>query len=511
MSRAGDWDVVVIGGGVGGLICAWEAARAGERALLLESSGRLGGAVGLMGLEQGPGAADAAEAERLAALRLEAGAESFATKSPAVPSLLADLGLSEARQEASGLGSWIVEARAGTVRAMPSPKTGLFGIPGDPLAADVVAVVGQEEAMRAAALDSRPLPAGGFPGDVTVARLVEERLGRAVLDQLVTPVVAGVYSTSPDRLPVARLHPGLLPALAAAGSLGRAVTRLREAAPAGAAVAGLEGGMGRLVTELEGQARAAGAHVRLLSRAESLARADDGRIAVRVAAPRGEPGPATWEATAGRVVLAVPAGPARELLESLAPGAHPDTPIGFTPGERIVLVTLAVRAGSVAARGLAAAPRGTGLLVAPSARTPRLSAAKAMTHSTRKWPWLEAVAGGVEIVRLSYAEDELAAAGLPLTREDGPQPGSEERERLVERAVADASLLTGVEVAPADVVAHSVAVHRNTAPSPGAPAPAAAFAALEADPRLEGVRIVGSWRSGTGLAAVVSQARTSPR
>ncbi|MBX9246134.1 FAD-dependent oxidoreductase, partial [Actinotalea ferrariae] len=116
-------DVVVVGGGVAGLVVARECAAAGHRVVLLEASDRLGGCVA---------------AVEVAGLVLDAGAESFATRSSAVPDLLADLGLADDVALPSPRSAWLQLPE----RALPLPRTGVLGIPGDPWAADVRRAIG---------------------------------------------------------------------------------------------------------------------------------------------------------------------------------------------------------------------------------------------------------------------------------------------------------------------------------------------------------------------------------
>ncbi|CAN5293275.1 hypothetical protein BH09ACT5_BH09ACT5_23660 [soil metagenome] len=187
-------------------------------------------------------------------------------------------------------------------------------------------------------------------------------MGSGVLEKLVAPVVHGVHSVHPDALPLDRAAPGLRAALGREGSLAAAVRHLRDAAPAGSAVAGIRGGVHRLVTELVADLETYGVDVRLGRRVRSVDGLD------------------------GTVVLAAP-------LES-------------PPGRRIVLATLVVEAPE-----LDAAPRGSGVLVAAGAPGIR---ARALTHSTAKWEWLRERAGGRHVLRLSYDDEpqDLAAAAL---------------------------------------------------------------------------------------------------
>lgn len=334
-------DFSVVGGGVGGLVVARRLAASGASVTVFEASDHLGGTIAQLDL---------------GGLALDAGAESFAVRGGAVEALLAELGLAGDIVAPAPRPAWLQPV---TGDAVPLPATALLGIPADPLADDVVRVVGLAAAERAADLDARPV--GEVPA--TLGALVRERHGAEMLDRLVAPVVHGVHSQHPDELPVARAHPALADAVVSAGSLSGAVARLRAAAPPGAAVAGIRGGVNRIVPALADDLLRRGGDIRLGTRIDDLA------------------------ALEGAVVVA-------------APGVA--TPAA--PGRRIDLVTLLVEQDE-----LDAAPRGTGLLVAAGAPV----AARALTHATAKWEWLREAAGGRHVIRLSYDEtpaDPVAAA-----------------------------------------------------------------------------------------------------
>lgn len=320
----------VVGGGVAGLVTARRLAASGAAVTLFEASDRLGGTVAW---------------HEVAGITLDAGAESFAVRGGAVEALLTELGMAGDIVAPAPGPAWLQPA-AGD--AVPLPATALLGIPSDPLADDVVRVVGREAAERAVALDAAPVIA--VPP--TLGALVRERLGSDVLDRLVAPVVHGVHSQHPDDVPVARAHPGLTDALIAAGSLCGAVARLRAAAPPGSAVAGIRGGIHRLVPTLAEDLVNLGGDIRLGTRIDDL------------------------EALGGTVIVAGPGIAA---------------PAG--PGRRIDLVTLVVEQDE-----LDAAPRGSGMLVAQGAPV----GARALTHATAKWAWLREAAAGRHVLRLSY-------------------------------------------------------------------------------------------------------------
>lgn len=438
--------VVVVGGGIAGLVAARDLARAGRAVTLLET-GTLGGSVA---------------SHEVAGLVLDAGAESFATRSTTVADLLAELGLAADVVVPARTGAW-VQLPDG---AVPLPSTGLLGIPADPWSPDVRRAIGVAGAARAA-LD-RVLPAtwGVRPG-ADLAGVVRARMGRRVLDRLVAPVVAGVHSSDPRDVDVEAVLPGLRERMRRTGSLGAAVSEVRRAAPAGSAVAGLRGGLHRLVVALEADLHGRGVDVRTGTPVTGV----DGR---RGAWDVRTPGDVV---VGERLVLAVPAAAAAGLLPALAPFA----PQGAT--EEVVLATLVVDAP-----GLDAAPRGTGVLVAPGSGVQ----AKALTHATAKWAWLAAAAGpGRHVLRLSYGRPGGA-----------PPPG----DALVDVALADAARLLGVPLGRDALVDAARTTWRTGLPTIR-PGHAERTARVRADAAAAGVVVCGAWVAGTGLAAVVADTR----
>jgi oxygen-dependent protoporphyrinogen oxidase len=351
----------------------------------------------------------------VAGLTLDAGAESFAARGGTVQGLAGDLGLAGDVVEPAPVSSWLQPATGAPV---PMPATSLLGIPADPLAPDVVTAVGPQAAHRAA-LDAR-LPRSWGAQATTLGALVRARMGAGLLDALVAPVTYGVHSLRPDALELDRVAPGLREALARHGSLSAAVVALRAVAPPGSAVRGLRGGVHRLVPALADELARLGVDVRLRTRIEDV---------------HGLP---------GTVVVAAPG-----VAASAA------------PGRRITLVTLVVEQPE-----LDDAPRGSGLLVAPGAHA---VGARALTHSTAKWAWLRAAAGGRHVLRLSY--DHAPDDALDAAR-------------------ADAQTLLGVRLPASCVVdADVVTLARPAAATPPA-----------------GVLVVGETVAGAGLAGIVAHA-----
>jgi oxygen-dependent protoporphyrinogen oxidase len=345
-------DEVVVGGGIAGLVLARRLAMAGRRVVLLESSDRLGGQVRRV---------------EIAGIDVDAGAESFATRGGVVAGLATEIGLGADIVAPAESPAWLYRAD-GTALALPA--TSLLGIPGYPLAADVIAAIGTGAAMRAQ-LDI-VLPATVGARAATLGELVRRRMGAAVIEELVDPIVRGVHSTRADDLPVDRANPGLRAALLREGSLAQAVLSIRERAAAGSQVGGIRGGMARLVDELTADLELFGVDIRL------GARLDLGTVTAERAGD-----------VAGRVTLAV------------APPSNDD--------RRVTVVLLAADQPA-----LDAAPRGTGLLVAADAPGVR---ARALTHLTAKWDWMRERAGGLHLLRLSYDGHDVPDAAETARRD----------------------------------------------------------------------------------------------
>jgi oxygen-dependent protoporphyrinogen oxidase len=363
-----DRRVLIVGGGIAGLVAARRLVLGGRDVTVFEASDRLGGQV---------------DRHTVGGIQLDAAAESFATRGGAVAGLASRLKLGDDIVTPEPLPAWLFRADGS---AIALPATSVLGIPAVPLASDVIAAIGWRAALRAELDTLLPDVVGSQAS--SLGELVRRRMGRGVLDGLVAPVVRGVHSTTPDALAVERAHPGLRSALRQEGTLARAVLSLRERSPAGSQVAGIKGGVARLVDALVADLARFGVEVRTGARVTG----------VTPASVQGD----GWQAS-GDVLVA-------------APGVLDDR----RPGRRVTLVTLVVEAAE-----LDAAPRGTGVLVAEGAPVE----ARALTHATAKWHWLAESADGRHVLRLSYDEppgDPLAQAtrdatlllGQPIGRVD---------------------------------------------------------------------------------------------
>lgn len=448
--------IAVIGGGLAGLVAAWELARHGSDVTLFERGERLGGRIC---------------SGEISGVTFDLGPESFATRGGAVERLIADLGLQDHVTTTRGGRSWII----GDGRAAPLPQAGAIGIPARPLSAETRRVIGLGSALRCAIEPWLPAPIGR--SELSLGGLVRARLGRRTLTRLVAPVVRGVYSADPDALPLAAV-PGLAKSYAEQGSLRVAARKQRGSArAAGAAVAGLRGGIHTLVEHLERELEALGARVRL--GAEVLAVRDLG-VGVDAGGYEVNVGGQGQEFDAVLVTV-----PGVVPLVSTLPQDGVETK---APATRIEVIALLVKAAA-----LNEAPRGSGALVAEDARraTPPI-AAKALTHANMKWEWLAyRLPADHHLLRLSYGEHGAEAITLDMSDAEAQQ-----------LALHDASAILGATLP--ETAVRGMARQQHTLAAPDYSTDPARL-----DPMPEGIALAGEWIAGTGFAAVVPSARAA--
>ena len=556
------WDALVVGGGIAGLTAAWDLVRAGLRPLLVEARGYTGGLVA---------------AGRIGGARLDLGAEGFVVRGEAATSMLAELGLRTTGPRGrprlflpplAQAGDDVGEA-GGTDGGDESPGWALhrfpddayLGIPANPLAPDVVSIIGRAAARRAAQDADLPGSVGTGPeAPADLASFVTARMGDGVLERLVRPIVAGIHSADPADLAADVVVPGLRRATAELGSLSAAVAavlerrRARRDGTGGRSVdAAVEGGLFRLTDALREAIEAGGGSVRTRTGAQWLRPADSagrqdgtgpgdgGRPAawrVGIAPTRRGPTPSDEPVPDGaeegvvtdRVILACSAGAALRLLRGVPGLPASATDLTVPVGAPIARFTLVARVP-----GLSGEPVGSGLLVAPAgpaglthpaddAAAAASSAgtvasnlasdetvsgggsvspvacparAKALSHLSAKWPWV-----GAEL-RALHGPD-VHALRLSYGRPGQPRP-----EVDLSVALDDVAALTGVRIEPEAVIDHMLVRWDGTLP-PVTPAYRERTTRLEERLALvSGLEVTGAWVAGTGIAAVVGHARAA--
>jgi len=391
--------VAVVGGGIAGLVAAWELVRDtrdGRRpeVHVLEGSGRWGGKL---------------HATDFAGRTVDLAADAFLARRPEATELVGELGITDrlVAVAAQGADLWV----RGRLRPMPEGQ--ILGVPTRwwPLARSGILSAGG--AARAGLDLVRPHRGiRGISGDRAVGEIVRARLGSEVVERLTDPLVGGIHAGGVDDLSAAATSPLLLAADCQPGSLMRRLGRSRSTAlataddpatPATPLFWSLDGGTARLAAELVDALAARGVALDTRARVGSLERAR----AVRGGRPN-------WELTRGvdrsvlaadGVVLAVPAGEAAGLLSPHAPVAA-----GLLDG--IEYSSVAVITLTVPSDAIGTTLRGTGFLVP---RTSTVTGGPALitgcTYLARKW--LHLARPGEELIRLSVGRrGDLRAAAL---------------------------------------------------------------------------------------------------
>lgn len=454
MTHARETRVVVVGGGIAGLVAAWECAKVGMPVTLLEASGGFGGTI--------------ASAD-VAGLRVDTGATCWSAGS-AARDLVEQLGLGDRIVVPSDDRTWIAGLPKGA--AAPVPRESVIGIPANPWDESVRRFIGWGGAWRAYLDRLRPPLTIGK--ELNLARLVATRQGDAVLDRMVAPLSRGRFGIAPERVDVSAAAPGLSSALTRTGSLGGAVADLlvgRE----GSAVESLEGGLTGLVDALVARLADLGAELIADAPVSAIEREPDGWRAI---------GATEVLATGGVLIVATGPRAAAGLL-----GPHAGTPVTemTDAASSREIVTLAVDAAA-----LDATPRGGQVYAVPGS-----GAASGLTHATARWEWLARAAGpGVHVLQVAF--DRPPGDTDPSATDDAA---------AVALARGEASALLGVELGEDAVRGW----HRAEFPLP-LPASAIGHEAHAAAVRaavggFPGLAAVGAWLAGSGLAQVVEDAR----
>jgi oxygen-dependent protoporphyrinogen oxidase len=448
---------VVVGGGISGLVAAWRLARRPDppKVVVLEQSGRVGGKL---------------LAGALGDVEIDLGAESVLARRPEAVALMTEL----------GLGDDLVHPRTSAANVVrdgvlhPLPAGTVMGVPGRPETLSGLLTPAEVERV-AAEPELPPAPAGP---DVAVGEFVSARVGRAVVDRLVEPLLGGVYAGRADRLSLRVTVPQLWDVARSGESLLAGVRRITAGATtAGNApppvFAGLRGGLGRLPQHLAERLAALGVEVRTGVTVRGLERTADGWRLIT------GPVPAPEVVAADAVVLAVPAAPAARLLRAEVPAAARELAAVETASVALVAALLP----RAATAGLA----GSGLLVPPVEGR----AVKAATFASAKWAWIDALDPGLAVVRASLGR---AGEQAVLQRDDGD---------LARLALDDLGALVGRELQP---VAVRVVRWGGALPQPAVghlDAMERALTAVAAVPRLG---LAGAAVGGVGIPACIATA-----
>ena len=544
-------DALVIGGGIAGLSAAWQLTQDGLKPLLVEARGYLGGLIA-------PG--------YIGPVQVDLGAETFVPRGVETAQMVAALGLEALAPSGDGARLFLPPNRANGEshwRLWRFLRDAYLGIPADPGADDVVAVLGAKAAQRAAQDRHLGSEVGQGAEGETLAGFVAARMGQAVVDRLVRPIVAGIYTCDPADLATDTVTPGLRQATREHGCLADAVAfllaRSRKATGGRSVDKCVRGGMFQLTAALSQAITTAGGTVLTRVGAQQLTAPDgathgvsediahgancgasdssaapdsSGYWQVVLAPTKPGPTPSSEPVPAGaprtlrtkHLVVACSARPALRLLAS-ANLAALDTDITIPVGAPIARYSLLVDSPE-----LDAAPVGQGLLVAPASPA---SCADTQAESGQSTPDTQAgavepsnqgsptQAGAVEspvgakaLSHLNVKWPWIAQALAPhqhLLRLSYGRLGQSEPQVSLEHALADVRVLTGVTIRPEQVSEHKLVRWNGTLP-PLPPSYRARIAAFMSQvENIEGLAVTGAWVGGTGVNAVVAHARTNAR
>lgn len=389
--------VAVVGGGISGLAAAWHLARTdpGLDVTVLEAADRVGGKL---------------RVEQVGDVAVDVGAESVLARRPEAVRLFEQLGLAARITHPAAVPAAIYAEG----RCWPVPRGTVMGVPSDP--ESVRGILTESELAR---LLAEPA-AAPIEDDVTVGDFVDERLGPAVTDKLVEPLLAGVYAGHARHLSLEMAVPALAMAARTGSSLLATARTLTEAptspsrgredgsAPVFASVAG---GLGTVPALLVARLAEIGVTVRTGTIVRRLERQGPGFLVTS--------GPTTRERDDlfDAVVIATPARPTARLLASVAPAAA--TRLAAIEYASMAIVTIVLEGPPPDVL------EGSGFLVSPRERL----TIKASTFSTVKWPWLATAHPDRTVLRASIGRHREEAT---LHRSD---------EELVDVALGDLTVV----------------------------------------------------------------------
>lgn len=458
-------NIAIIGAGLAGLTAAYEL-RARENDLkvdVYEATDRLGGKLHTVAFEAGP---------------TDMGAEAFMARRQDAVEFFTELGLADSLVEPSGLRSlvWV----DGEARALPTG--GVMGIPST--SETVKHLVSEDTSQRIDTEADREGFDWEVGGDVNVGKLVRERYGDEVVDNIVSSLLGGVYSCTADDLGVRATIPQLaeeFDRLAADGPvhLSTAVANLersRREMPTGqgAVFKTFRDGYQELYETL---AEKSGADIYIdafISAISLEGSAEEPKYRLK----GGE------DKAYDHVILAVPAPTAALLLKEIAPAASEALKTVKLANSAVVGMRFATDEGL---------PQNSGVLVSTGVEDVH---AKAFTFSSRKWPHL-AERGGA-LVRASFGRfgDNVA---ITASEDD-----------LVDWALDDLETITGFDGRAAGL--EEIYVQRWLGGLPRFDENHLATVSkvrslLLDEPKASHISLTGAWAGGVGVPAVIADAR----
>lgn len=342
--------IVIVGGGIAGLAAAYRLRQQEPQVAitLLEQSGVLGGKI---------------QTERLGDFVIEAGPDSFLSRKPRGVGLAQELGLEARLQGRNPQFSEAFIKRHGELYPLPEGITGM--VPTNLEALERSELLSAEGRARWAAEPT--VPPRTDDGDESIAAFVTRRMGAELFQEVVEPLMVGIYAGDASRLSIQATFPNLRQLEKTHGSLlvGLAQSNSPAAAPTLPPFVTLPSGMAELVESLVA-ALTPSVTFRLNTAVSAIAHADATDAYTLTLSDNST-------LTADALIIATPAFVTADLLDAMdseLAALHRDIPYASS-----VIVTLAF------ANDESASLNGRGYIV-PSVEQSDILAA---TASSNKW------------------------------------------------------------------------------------------------------------------------------
>ena len=223
--------VVIVGGGIAGLACAYELQKRGVEFVLLESGSRPGGVI---------------FSERVDGFTIDAGPDSLLIQKRDGIELCEELGLGD-RLVSTKLPRGAYVQRHGELHALPAGS--VLGIPTrlSPFLNTRLFSWAGKLRMTAELF----VPAKRDNADESIARFMERRFGRETVTYLAEPLLAGIHAGDAERLSIRALFPRFVESERQHGSLLRGFRSARAASASAEGVfKSLPGGLSELIAAL---------------------------------------------------------------------------------------------------------------------------------------------------------------------------------------------------------------------------------------------------------------------
>lgn len=317
--------ILIIGGGISGLAAAYslqkQAQHSGQalQLTLLEASRQWGGKI---------------RTERVDGYVIEGGPDTFLATKPWGVALCRELGLGERLHGTNPQHKSTYVLRHGRLHPLPDGLTMMIPTQVGPMVRTNLLNWPQKARMG---LDFI-LPPRPRNGDESLGEFVSRRLGRAAYENLIEPLMSGIYAGDGDRLSLAATFPYLRELELEYGGLAKGALAMRKkmahshSAASGSRSAFLTPttGLMEIVEALVARLAAGGVELRLGAPVQSLSRSNGLYQAHLVSGER---------LSAAGVILAAPAYAAGEMLHSLDP--HLAADLGAIPYTSTATISLA--------------------------------------------------------------------------------------------------------------------------------------------------------------------------